>query len=171
MPTMRQLQREIGQRLVDLGYSIYPLEDRASVLHQGDQIANNAPAEIQEQFERWCALEGKRFENQRPATPAEMDAIDARLAECSHGKLDEEEREVLAGGGRQSDELLDELQARMNVFTDDISAAMSGEDPNRAFDGQEHKRYAFPPSFKPWPLNDTSPLAGEEEAAPEGMKP
>lgn len=171
MPTMRQLQREIGQRLADLGYSISPLEDDVFVLQRGDQPADNAPAEIREQFERWCALADKRVENTRPATPAEMDAMDARLAQCGYGKLDEEDREALAAGGRQAEALLDDLQARLNIFTDDISAAMSGEDPNLAFDGQEHKRYAFPPGFKPWPMNDASPSAEEEEAAPEGMKP
>lgn len=171
MPTMRQLQREIGQCLDDRGYSIYRLEDDAFVLRHGSQPADNAPAEIEAQFQRWRDLEYKRMANQRAATLAELDAIDARLAVHGYAKLDEDAREAFAVGGPQADALLDELQARVGIFTDDISAAMSGEEAQLAFDAQAHSRYSFPPGFTPSPLNVASPLGEVDESAQEGMKP
>lgn len=171
MPTMRQLQREIGQCLADRGYSMYRLEDDTIVLRRGRQPADNAPAEIEAQFQRWRDLECKRMTNQRPATLAELDAIDARLDLHGYAKLDDEAREALAVGGAQAEALLDELQARVSIFTDDISAAMSGEEAHLAFDAQAHSRYSFPPGFQPWPLNDASPLDEVDEPAPEGVKP
>lgn len=139
MPTMRQQQREIGRQLAGQGYFISDVGDVGYVLRKGGTDVAAAPRQIREQFERWCRLDRQRAAVAgRPATAAEMDLIDARLQADGYARLDAQSRTVLARGGARAEALLDDLQARLQVFTDDISAALAGEDPGLAFDG-------FPP--------------------------
>lgn len=141
MPTMRQQQRAITDALFERGYTILAGDAGGHTLRPTDVRGEPIPEDVREHFERWCSLEHLRTASRRAATAAEIDLLEARLREGDYDLLDVEDRAVLAEGGPQAEALLDALQSRLDVFTDDISAAMSGEDPGLAMEG-----------FSPFPM-------------------
>lgn len=167
MPTMRQQQRAIGQWLAGRGFSIHDAGDGIFLLRNGGRDTDNAPFEVHEQFRRWCVLQDQRMDNCRSATPAEIEEVDDRLVAMGYPRLDDEQRAALSEGGEEADSVLDDLQARVGIFTDDISAAMLGEDPSFVFDGTVDLDLTRSPGFKPV-LPD---LPDSDDEVEEGNRP
>lgn len=126
---MRQEMGAIGRWLADRGYSIHDWNKDGFLLFKGAIEARQPPADVSERFARWRSLHDHRMAHYRGATIAEIQTLNQRLAEKGYSRLDGEQEEALCLGGRQADALLDDLQARVGILTDDIDAAMSGEDP------------------------------------------
>lgn len=124
-------------RGADLGYLRTSANGSTCVVPMKDVNGNLVPDD--------SALEKRRRENQRPATAAEMELLDERLSLKGYDRLYEEQRQALEEGGEQAFGLLDDLDARVGIRTDDISAGMRGEDPQVAGDEADEERSAFRP--------------------------
>ena len=136
MSTKRQQQRQIGSELAAAGYDI--LDDRPEGLvlrRDGIATRDAVPANIEQLFNRWHLLLKQREAWIGGCTPEDMRLIDARLLSAGYGALEAEDRDVLGRGGRPAEACLDDLQARLGVFTDDISADISGEPAALAYNG------------------------------------
>jgi hypothetical protein len=163
---MRQQQGKIGQWLADRNYWIHDAGDSAFVLRRGNRDADDAPAEVHEHFVRWCELQDLRTRGIRGARPEEISLLDKRLVSKGYARFDEEQLAALREGGEQAEALLDDLQARVGIFTDDVSAAMAGDDPHMAFDPSP-ERDGFDREYVGPSLTRDQLLAKVDTASPE----
>lgn len=136
MTTLRQLQRDIAQKLAAEGYYLqFEGDDNYVLLRDGRAAQGDGygpPPNIELLASQWLRHEKERSAR-KGATPAMIELVNARLQDLDYAHLDPDQVDALERGTAQGEAWLDDLQARLGVFTDDISAAMSGEHPGAAF--------------------------------------
>ena len=136
MATLRQRMGVIGAALAESGFQIEKRagEEGFALVCDGLVVAA-APPVIQAQLKQWTTLQAQARFNRRAPTRAEMNLLDARLHDKGYLPMDGDERVALEKGDDEAEAILDDMEARLGVFTSDVSAAMSGEEPGLAFDG------------------------------------